>query len=356
MKFYFTLLLTLFLLSNMPTQAQQQLIEPCKFGQPLVDALQDAYTPVATLGYGPARDILYSEIDNIGLDLSCIYTQFTVTLDPNADPSSSAYQGGSGINAEHVFPQSLGAGAEPAKSDMFNIFPSRAMVNSSRGSCPFGEIEDTDTEKWFYLDQELNSIPTTDIEKYSEKDEEDCVFEPRESSKGDIARAMFYFYAIYQSNAGAAGTNFFDPQKAILHDWHLADPVDHVEKERDSLIALQQGNHNPFILDNSLAWRAYFVADAAWPEGDPNCFTTAVADLKPENDIKISSTFVQDELIVYSKKNTGNIMLCNTKGEVLHTQKLRTETRLSVRNLPKGIYILSIHADDANKVFRIFKW
>ncbi len=356
MKFYLTLLFNLFLLFNIPMQAQQQLIEPCKFGQPLIDALQDAYTPAATLGYGPARDILYSEIDNVGLDLSCIYTQFTVTLDPNADPSSSAYQGGFGINAEHVFPQSLGAGSEPAKSDLYNIFPCRVPVNSERGNCRFGEIEDTDTEKWFYLDQELNNIPTTDIDKYSEKDTEDCVFEPRESSKGDIARAMFYFYAIYQSNAGTAGANFFDLQKATLHDWHMADPVDNVEKGRDSLIALQQGNHNPFILDNSLAWRAYFVADAAWPEGDPNCFTTAISDVKPENEISIAATFVEDEVIVYGKKNTGNITLCNVKGEVLHTQKLFAETHLSVQDLPRGIYVLSIYTNQSGKAFRIFKW
>jgi len=88
----------------------QDIIEPCKFGQPLIDALQSQFTPNNPLGYGPARDILYSEIDNVGFDLSGIYTEFTVTLDPNEDPSVSAFQGGVGINAEHVYPQSQGAG------------------------------------------------------------------------------------------------------------------------------------------------------------------------------------------------------------------------------------------------------
>ena len=82
-----------------------------------------------------------------------------------------------GLNAEHVYPQSKGAGDEPARSDLHNIFPSKVNVNEARGSCPFDEIADNDTDRWFYLNTQLNSIPNTDIDKYSEKDEEDCVFE-----------------------------------------------------------------------------------------------------------------------------------------------------------------------------------
>ena len=128
----------------------QDIIEPCKFGQPLIDALQEDYTPSDPIGYNPARDILYSTIDNDGLQLSGIYTDFTVTLVAGADPSVSAFQNGAGINAEHVYPQSLGAGNEPARSDLHNIFPCKVNVNEARGSCPFGEIDDEDTDRWFY--------------------------------------------------------------------------------------------------------------------------------------------------------------------------------------------------------------
>ena len=95
----------------MPSIAQE-IIEPCKYGQALIDEIQSQYTPNNPLGYGPGRDILYSEIDNNGLELSGVYTGFTVTLNPNADPSVSAFQGGTGLNAEHVYPQSKGAGDE----------------------------------------------------------------------------------------------------------------------------------------------------------------------------------------------------------------------------------------------------
>ncbi len=335
----------------------QELIEPCKFGQPLIDALQDSYTPDNPLGYGPARDILYSEIDNNGLELSGIYTNFTVTLDPNEDPSVSAFQNGAGINAEHVYPQSLGAGNEPAKSDLHNIFPSKVNVNAARGNCPFDEIEDTDTDSWFYLDMQSSNIPLTEIEKYSEKDEEDCVFEPREEVKGNIARAMFYFYAIYQSNANAADPDYFSLQKERLFQWHVADPVDAVEKERDSLIALQQGNNNPFIIDSTLAWRAYFEADASYPVGDPNCYgsTTSVLDLDGNDWVAISSNFVQNELVIYSKKNKGIALIFDLQGRFVQEAKMKYETRLQVSCLSHGIYILHLHSGDLKKTFKFLK-
>jgi len=94
MKYLFTFLSILFSLSVV----SQDIIEPCKFGQPLIDELQNQFTPNNPLGYGPARDILYADIDSEGNDLSGVYTDFTVTLDPNQDPSVSAFQGGAGIN------------------------------------------------------------------------------------------------------------------------------------------------------------------------------------------------------------------------------------------------------------------
>lgn len=353
MKYFSIILFIIFAV----TSFAQELIEPCKFGQPLIIALQDTYTPDNPLGYGPARDILYAEIDNNGLELSGIYTSFTVTLDPNEDPSVSAFQNGAGLNAEHVYPQSLGAANEPAKSDLHNIFPSKVNVNASRGNCPYDEIEDTDTDIWYYLGMQSNNIPLAEIEKYSEKDEEDCVFEPREEVKGNIARAMFYFYAIYQSNADAIDPDYLSNQKETLFQWHVVDPVDAVEKERDSLIALQQGNNNPFIIDSTLVWRAYFEPDASYPEGDPNCYgsTTSTYLLNDEDWVSISSNFVQDELIIHAEKDNGTVLLFDLQGRLIRKQKLETETRLQVSVLSQGIYVIHVRSEDKAKTFRFFK-
>ncbi|RXR31260.1 hypothetical protein EQG68_10260 [Flavobacterium piscinae] len=240
----------------------------------LLACLQQNYTPSQTLGYNVARDILYSEIDvnPITQELKGIYSDYTVIMDYSTSPDPSVHAFNRGINAEHVFPQSMGASLEPAQSDMFNIFPSKIEVNFSRGNCPFGEIVDADTEVWYYLTQELTTQPTMAIDNYSEKDNEttyplltatqQCSFEPSENRKGDIARAVFYFYTIYNSiNNNTypeyANDAFFNSMKTTLLQWHNQDPVDQIEMERNNKIKLYQGNDNPFIIDATLAERLF---------------------------------------------------------------------------------------------------
>ncbi|MDB4505628.1 endonuclease [Saprospiraceae bacterium] len=330
-----------FLLLLVPIFIQAQ-IEPGKLGEELIIALQNTYTPVSTLGYGPARDILYSEIDNVGNDLFGIYSNFKVTLDPNEDPSISAYQNGAGINAEHVYPQSKGASSEPQKSDLHNIFPSKVSVNEARSSCEFRDIEDDDTDKWFFEATQSNSTPSSNIDAYSEKDDEDCGFEPRESVKGDIARAVFYFYTIYQSAADGADPNFFHSQKEELYQWHLDDPVDATEENRNNGITDKQGNSNPFILDVTLVQRAYFP-------------TSSINNLETVNWVSISSNLIEDELTIYSSKENGNVLLFNEIGQVVRSSGLQQEITMNLAGLTSGIYILQIQSGKSSKVFRIFK-
>ncbi|MFK7770530.1 MAG: endonuclease [Saprospiraceae bacterium] len=330
-----------FLLLLFPMMLQAQ-IEAGKMGEELITALQSTYTPSSTLGYGPARDILYSEIDNVGNDLFGIYTNFKVTLDPTEDPSVSAFQNGAGINAEHVYPQSKGAASEPQKSDLHNIFPSKVSVNESRGSCEFRDIEDSDTEKWFFEATQVSSTPTSNIDAYSEKDEEDCGFEPRESIKGDIARAVFYFYTIYRSAANGADPNFFHNQKEILYQWHLDDPVDAIEEARNNGITDKQGNSNPFILDATLVQRAYFP-------------TSSTENLETENWVSISTNLIENDLTIFSKKENGKVLLYSGVGYLVKESNLENETNLDLGGLTSGIYILQIQSGNLNKVFRIFK-
>lgn len=333
----------------------QEIIEPCKFGQSLIDALQISYTPDNPLGYGPARDILYSEIDNNGLELSGIYTNFTVTLDPDEDPSVSAFNGG--INAEHVYPQSLGAGDEPMRSDLHNIFPSKVNVNEARGNCPYNEIVDIETDRWFYLDIQMSNIPAMNIDDYSEKDDDDCYFEPREVVKGDIARAIFYFYCTYQSIADGVNSDFFHDQKEVLYQWHIIDPVDEKENLRNNLIAAQQGNQNPFIVDSTLVRRAFFEPDASYPEGDPDCYSlpTAYTDINKPDWISISPTMVQNELNVITNAKLGKIDLMDIRGNTIRRISLSGDTLIPVGDLPVGLYILQVQSGESIAVFRFFR-
>jgi hypothetical protein len=73
--------------------------------------------------------------------------------------------------------------------------------------------------------------------------------------KGDVARAAFYFVTTYPNRADFT---FFDEQKETLLDWHEQDPVDATEMRRNLIQAGYQDNVvNPFVLDSTLADRAY---------------------------------------------------------------------------------------------------
>lgn len=230
--------------------SQQKVIQLDLVGAKLIEVVAREYAPDQTLGYRKGRDILYSKVDNHDGILKGIYTDYSIELDPNStEPRRIAYQ--QDINAEHIYPQSKGA-TGLAKSDLHNLYPSRIYVNSRRGNSPFAEIEDSQTEDWFRLDQTQETIPTTAINEYSEVTK--TAFEPRESKEGDVARAVFYFYTIYKRQADA---RFFKSQQETLCQWNLTDPVDAGEIERSHRIAEYQGNENPFVVDSTLAERTY---------------------------------------------------------------------------------------------------
>jgi endonuclease I len=322
------LIFTAFLVINICDIKAQNPIDSTLLGAALITQLRANYTPNQTLGYGPGRDIMYSIVDNDGNNgVHGIYTDFVVYWTPGTDPSSNIYQGGSGINAEHIFPQSKGAGSEPAKSDMFNLRPSRTDVNSARANCPFGEIPDANTDNWYREAVSQSNTPGSNIDEWSESDNDSgCFFEPRESVKGNIARSVFYFFTIY-TNADA---NFFNGMKEILLTWHYQDPVDSAELNRNMMVQSYQGNDNPFILDSTLARRAYFPQyavtstdrlETAEEEGIviyPNPFSDKLSFTEPVDFVSI--TDAQGRLVLEYKSEKQSI------------------SELDVSDFSKGVY------------------
>jgi hypothetical protein len=224
-------------------------------GQTLLDELKQNYKPTSPLPSSQARDVMFGIIDNHNDSVTCVYTGYTIYLNPNDDPSQAAYMDGAGLNTEHTYPQGLGASGLAA-GDLHHLFPTRTDVNGDRGSFPFGEISDNQTENWYYLNQETHQIPNQNIDRYSEW--KNGTFEPREDHKGDVARAMMYFYTMYKPQADAEDPNFFNQQISTFCDWHVQDPVDQKEWDRTFQIAnYQNGKPNPFVLDCSLAGRSF---------------------------------------------------------------------------------------------------
>lgn len=218
----------------------------------LLRVLDRDFSPDRTLGYGRARDELYGWEQTTTGVVCGVYTEYCVVLG-SGDASREA--GARGINAEHAWPQSMGAREEPLRSDLHHLFPAREQVNSSRGNLPFGEIPDTQTDAWYLADASQSRIPNPPLAPWSERGQ--GRFEPREDRKGDMARAVFYVVATYPERAAMS---FFRAMQDDLLVWNRQDPPDAREQERSRWIASLQGNENPFVLD-------YTLADRIWNDG-----------------------------------------------------------------------------------------
>ncbi len=231
----------------------QIVIEPTLNSVGLRSALVTQYRPSSVLSYNGARDQMYANIYNVNNKLRCVYTGFEITLNRSSTtPRSDANAGG--INCEHTWPQSLGATGQ-AQSDMHHLFPTRIDANNERSNLRFNDIPDASTNLWRRLAQTLTTIPPSNIDEYSEL-RTGIEYEPREDHKGNVARAIFYFYTMYESQADDA---FFTAQRDVLYRWHYQDPVDSAEYARTFAIAGFQSNRpNPFVLDSTLIRRAYF--------------------------------------------------------------------------------------------------
>lgn len=261
----------LLLLSALPGPAPEAacpppgtVLFPGTSGIALQDSLRGAYRPPVGLTYATARDTMYAEVDNHDGYVTGIYTGFTVYVDPaSSRPRTDAFD--AGINAEHTWPQSKGAENLPAQADLHHLFPSEIDANGARAAFPFAEIPDPQTDRWYRL-RVVTTVPDPALlDEYSELDLQnpdplyDGRWEPREEKKGDVARAMFYFYTMYRAEADAADPAFFDAQRDDLRAWNAADPPDEAEYQRTCAVATHQaGRPNPFVIDPTLVDRAYF--------------------------------------------------------------------------------------------------
>ena len=306
----------------------------------------DDYKPFTVLDYADARDLMYGEIYNVNDSVSCVYTDHTLYLPSNVDPSSHLYMNASanGINAEHTYPRSKGAAEEYGNgfSDLHHLFPSRTGVNAARSNFPFLDIDDNQTTEWYFNTLIGMSIPNSNIDQYSERI--NGVFEPREDHKGNVARAMFYFYSMYEDACLDADPDFFELQRETLCEWHNQDPVDQIEWERTYEIAQYQNNRpNPFVIDCSLAQRTYCEAT---PIDCPTLpLYTSVEILPNTPNLKIYPNPVTDRISI-EKDGLNLVRFIDVTGKTVLTRSFYNTARIDFYKYPKGIYFVIINNSD----------
>lgn len=273
------------------------------------------------LGYNQAREEMFGNIDAESGTIECVYSGFQQVAEVTTYPDP--------INTEHTVPQSFFNEGDPMKSDIHHLFPTHGQANSTRGNLPFGEVTDSQADEWIYSNGSnyLNggSIPSSNIDDYSEI-EYNGSFEPREEHKGNIARAIFYFYTMY---ADETAPGFEDISSAgnlsTLYSWHVMDPPDALEIERDEEVQAVQGNYNPYI-------RMPGLAAPAWG------FISEVDEFEIEFQVIVDQN--SRTIQVIHDLQILNLSLMNCLGQVLRSES--SSSSLSIEDLATGIYILRV--------------
>ena len=231
------------------------------------------------LSYATARGKMYNYADNYNNLVTCVYSGYQETVPYSTTNTSTTVV--SRINCEHTVPQSWFNQTVRMRSDMHHLFPTYDTWNNLRGSDPYADIPDATTQTWMRGLVSQATIPATNIDEWSE--DTNTQFEPREDHKGNVARAIFYFYTMHanQPDLIATGHNSITAVGALatLYAWHLADPVDAHEIERNNRVAASQGNFNPYIAYPGTVATAWGLA----PPGPVFSFATTAGAIAEGN-------------------------------------------------------------------------
>ncbi|MEI6852468.1 MAG: endonuclease, partial [Bacteroidota bacterium] len=211
--------------------------------------------------------LYYSDYDNYMIDP--FESRDTVVSGRSQKALTCAYSGENYVysepfaftvfSREHVFCESwmptyndANYTSTPEYADYHNLLPvDQNKVNVYRLNYPLG-IVDSVTYQYLNCKKGLDAAGHV-------------VFEPRNSEKGDAARAMFYQILCYD---GISSHDWYLPQvidsssanygqdEALLKQWSLQDPPDNFEIARNDNIFYWQLNRNPFI--DHPEWVAWF--------------------------------------------------------------------------------------------------
>lgn len=178
-------------------------------------------------------------------------------------------------NKEHTFPKSWFQNGStfplPTYADLFIVRPVDLVLNSKRTSYPYATVS---SPTYQFPTPGMFAVypmpPNPVLDKLGASNAPGVTiptaFEPNDNVKGDIARGYFYILTRYQNDlsswvslntgkgieyvvdgANSLYPSFKIPYLQMLYNWHINDPVDAKEINRNNLIYSQQNNRNPYV-------------------------------------------------------------------------------------------------------------
>jgi len=303
-------------------------------GDELKTALHNIIDDHDEYSYNALRDYILKESDEDPDNSSNV-----ILIHSGISRSKSDFGGDPGDwNREHIWAKSHGdfGNDPPAGTDAHHIRPSDVQINGTRGNLDFDNGGNP-----------VNNCPGCLVDGDS--------FEPRDEAKGDVARMIFYMAVRYEGGSGEPDLEVVDEvntypnpehgKLSTLLSWHILDPVDDFEKNRNEVVYTYQQNRNPFIDHPE------FVEDV-W--GDPTHINNAI-------DLSVSCypNPVIDKLTVeHALSSIVEFKLINMSGNVVLTGSAKPgQSAIDLSSGREGLYLLILSEINSGKVkqYKILK-
>ncbi len=175
-------------------------------------------TGFVRVSYGDSRYIL-DETDRDPLNSNNVILVYLGTS------VSGVWDDGATWNREHVWPQSLlgtdvNNNSKNVGTDLHNLKPANPSENTSRSNRYYDTVA-------------IGGLSYT----------------PRAAVRGDLARILFYMIVMYDylQLINSTPSLYQMAMLNVLIQWHIDDPVDDFERNRNEVIFSYQKNRNPFI-------------------------------------------------------------------------------------------------------------
>lgn len=266
-------------------------------------------------------------------------------LDNQAKAWGNHEQDGWGINQEHIWAKSHGFdtkgsdGTGGARGDPMHLWAGNGWANHEHSNNFFAFVDKTKDYSDAGTKYQTAYGNLTGYSKNAGGNEK--VFEPQDSDKGDIARAIFYMVARYNNYAGeTSGIDGNNPNLVMLNDlsqnnttgtstasksfgmgllsdllaWNRLDPVDEYEVHRNNLLYKNYtNNRNPFI--DFPEWAEYIWGTAnndgtgydSTPQGAAKPTTDAIGQVGDTFEVSVDEIkFSVGETIKVSGKNADD--------------------------------------------------
>jgi len=341
-------------LANMQSSSYYSGVDPDDAS--FVSDLHDAINPHSVRfysNYGPDMIPRLVARDTTGGQdvLTCVYSGENVTFSPPFGwPETS-------MNREHTFPASwmpsAGSSTTPEYQDFHHLFPTISTPNSQRSNHPLGEVV-TVTNSYGSGKVGTNSSGQT-------------VYEPRESQKGDAARAIFYMQTCYHDPGSGdswavADLNSSGPNQKMstLLNWHMNDLPDGFEHARNDYLDSLQGNRNPYV--DSAYWACYvdFKTMTHKASPDSNCLEKTLGSISTPpvdttdsvdgigsvkesiNWIHFPNPALNELTLSHPESRAFTAEVFNALGESVLKQRIQGTQVVAISELAKGLYVVRL--------------